>query len=221
MAPRELPHSHPETPLIEIAFMMMLAIGLIGLGPWLAAGASPTPSDQAKIERTTLDKTKSDKTGLLKEKLAAMEALRGQIGIKLIEASTKRNSLAGRIDPLELEIQALSSEYGITGFSQTPDHPDVQFGLMNLSYLYGYHDAIRGAIARLREVDHALQYLHQQVRDDLEVIATLSDFTIDALVNRIDGTLDFPEAHQSHLIDAAQLNPPAAETVFRRIVAAP
>jgi len=188
----------------QALFISILILGL--LGPWPASTAAAS---------------KADKTRLLKEKMSAMETLRGQIGLKLIEASAIRSKLKGRIEPLELEIKTLSEHHQLTAFDQTEAYPRIAFGLKTLAHLTGYYEAIRSAIAGLREADHALQYLHRQVRDDLEVIATLSDFAIEAQITRIDAALDFPQAQQAHLIDATKVQPPSPASLFSQMLAAP
>jgi hypothetical protein len=187
----------------RILFMALLT-GLL-LGGALAPGHGETRS----------------KPDLLRDKLAAIEALRGQIGLKLIEASSIRSVLKRRIDPLELEIRTLCGQQRFSQFAESEGDPRIKFGLKTLVHLQGYYDAIREAISRLREADQTLQYLHQQIRDDLEVMATLTDFTIEALLTRINGALDFPEAHQAHLIDAARLTPPGPAEIFERLAKAP
>ena len=199
---RHIPH--PSKQAGRMLLISIVVLGLVGFRPAWAATAS-----------------KADKTELLKEKLSAMETLRGQMGIKLFQASAIRSNLKSRIDPLELELKSLSEHYQFTAFDQAGAHPGIAFGLKTLAHFDGYYQAILGVIRSLREADHTLQYLHQQVRDDLEVIATLSDLAIEAQIDRIDAALDFPQAHQAHLIDAAQVTPPSPEAVFNRLMVTP
>ena len=163
------------------------------------------------------DSLAATKTDLLKDKLAAMETLRGQIGLKLIEASAIRNRLQGAIDPLMQETKTLIKQHRLTEFPQTGAYPQIKYGLKTLAYLQGYFQAIQQAIAHFRQVDHELQYLIQQVRDDLRIISTLNDFTIDSLIAKIDRSLNFPNAHQPHLLEAQRLKPPAPEALFNAI----
>ena len=103
----------PKGGMLLLAALVLLLVAVLDPSSSAGQGAASAPAD---------------KTELLQRKLAAMEELRGRIGLKLIEASGLRDSLTSRIVPLELELQTLAAQHHCSTFAQTAEHPQILAG---------------------------------------------------------------------------------------------
>lgn len=182
--------------------LIIFAIGILLLFnmDWAEGASSPKPTE-------------------LKRKINEMSSLRRTVENRVDIAVKTREQLQKQIDELANEINRELDSRVINSYSMAVKVPRINYNIKLIQQLLAYIDRLDQREQYFRIGSETLEYLNQQVNDDLNLIRTLNDMEVDELIDRINAVLDeyIPETQRPLFsVDNIQCRP--AEEIWRGIV---
>jgi hypothetical protein len=129
-----------------------------------------------------------------------------------------RQALADQMAALAEEIRYEKDRWRIESFRDSVGFPRIAYDLQLLQQLQAYVGRLDERIAYFREAGEVLDFYFQQINDDLMMIRTLDDFTVDQLIDRINGALDeYVPASQKKIVALENLKLKDPEIIWQEI----
>ena len=161
----------------------------------------------------------SPKSMELKRKVNEISSLRSTVESQVDVAAKTREKLQKQIDELANEINRELVSREINSYSKAAKVPRIKYNIELIQMLLAYIDRLDQRERYYRAGNEILEYLNQQVNDDLKLIRTLNDMEVDELIDRINAVLDeyIPETQRPLFsVDNIEIRP--AEEIWRGIV---
>jgi hypothetical protein len=164
----------------------------------------------------------ADKAAELQRKMADVSLLQAQLAEKKNQAIRIREQLYGHLETLKAEILTEQKQARITTYPAALKCPRIRYNLRLSGEIHAYiakfNDKIRFYQIGLDKLD----YLYQQVDDDLKIIQTINNLKIEALTAQIEAVIAeyLPEAHRI-LINLEPLQEENPQLLWEKIASAP
>lgn len=130
------------------------------------------------------------KSAELQRKAEEIASLRIAVSEKVEQAEQMREQLVRLIEAYALEIRREKSRWRYASFRNAVGNPRIAYDLQLVQQLEAYIALLDGRIAYFRQAGQVLEYYFRQINDDLLMIRTLDDFTVDLLISNINDALD-------------------------------
>jgi hypothetical protein len=145
----------------------------------------------------------------LQRKIADITLLKGQLGDRQQQAEAALEALLKQQNDLLAEVHVLIKSLKIKTFHEAQQHLRMRYDMELLGTIAAYRQAFETKIRFYQTGRGKLTYLKQLADDDAKMIATLSDFRIDALATQISLVINqyLKEAH------AIQIDPQHIEVM--------
>ena len=164
----------------------------------------------------------NDKGVQLRQVMADIALLSGQMNQRKADAETIRDQLASQLKTITSEVRKLIREAGINNQAEALAHPRIYHDLMLMAEMRAYIDRYSRKIGYYRVAGDRLGYLYQQADDDLKIVNTLSDLKIGALVSQTQKILDgYLADAQTLVIHPQRITIAPPEKVWRRLTGTP
>ena len=168
---------------------------------------------------TEADGASSPKSMELKKKLAEMSSLQLIVEHRIGIAAATRDQLQQQINELADEINQELVSREINSYSAAAKVPRIKYNIKLIQQLLAYIDRLDQREQYFRTGNETLEYLLQQVNDDLELIRTLNDMEVDELIYKINGIIDeYMLETQRPLFSIENIQSRPAEEIWRGIV---
>jgi hypothetical protein len=136
------------------------------------------------------DGASSPKAMELKRKITEMSSLQRVVEGQIDMSVKTRDQLQKQIDELANEINREILRLKINSYTAAERIPRIKYNIKLIQQLLAYIDRLDQREQYFRIGDETLEYLNQQVNDDLKLIRTLDDMQVDELIDRINTILD-------------------------------
>jgi hypothetical protein len=152
-------------------------ISVIGVGmAWLVFSSPCTGADFKSAE--------------LQRKVAEIASLRIKLAEKIERAEDMRGQLAALKDGYAAEIRHEKNRWQVASYRNAIGNPRIAYDLRLLQQLDAYITELDKRILYFRRAGEVLDHYFRQINDDLMMIRTLDDFTVDRLISKINDALD-------------------------------
>ena len=161
------------------------------------------------------------KSAELQRKAEEIASLRITLSDKVGQAEAMRQELAALMDGYAAEIRHEKNRWRYASYRNAVGNPRIAYDLQLLQQLQAYVSELDRRIAYFRQAGQVLEHYFRQINDDLMMIRTLDDFTVDQLISKINDALDeyVPATIKKTVhVDRLQLKDP--EIIWQEIVTA-
>ena len=161
-----------------------------------------------------------EKTALLQQKISDIQALQEKIGDIKIRAVALHGVLQGKAEKYTAEINKEKTVRKLKSFNQAIGVYRIRYNLKLVQQIRAYLAAVSGRIEFFQAGRERIDFLHEQARDDLKMVQTLSDMEIADLIHRIDRALEkYETAAAGSLFDIEKIQQEKLETLWKTISA--
>jgi hypothetical protein len=150
----------------------LIALIVVGAMVWSSTATADTKREQ------------------LRQTMADISLLNGQLGQRKTDADGIREALSTRLKAIKTEALRELQDKGIHSDAQALSNPRLFYDLRLMAEIQAYIDRYTQKIAYYRVACDRLSYLYQQADDDLKIVSTLSDLKIDALIAQVEKILN-------------------------------
>jgi len=159
------------------------------------------------------------KTTELNRKMAEISSLQQSLSQKILLVMQRQEQLKQKVDELEKEIKQEKEQLQIESYLKAIRNPRIEFNLKLIQLLFGYITGLTEKISYFQNGYQTLEFVRQQVQDDLLMIKTLNDMEIDKLIAQINSVLDefIPELGQP-LFDTNDIPSKKTEKIWNEII---
>jgi len=159
------------------------------------------------------------KTTELNRKMAEISSLQQSLSQKILLVMQRQEQLKQKVDELEKEIKQEKEQLQIESYLKAIRNPRIEFNLKLIQLLFGYITGLTERISYFRNGYQTLEFVRQQVQDDLLMIKTLNDMEIDKLIAQINSVLDefIPELGKP-LFDTNDISSKKTEKIWNEII---
>ena len=159
------------------------------------------------------------KTTELNRKMAEISSLQQSLSQKILLVMQRREQLKQKVDELEKEIKQEKEQLQIESYLKAIRNPRIEFNLKLIQLLFGYITGLTEKISYFQNGYQTLEFVRQQVQDDLLMIKTLNDMEIDKLIAQINSVLDefIPELGKP-LFDTNDIPSKKTEKIWNEII---
>lgn len=139
----------------------------------------------------------NSKVQQLRQKIADISLLKQQLYDRSEKAEVILNELLTQRNNIVSEIRILVKSLNIKSLEQARQHNRIHYNIELLRLLVAYIDEFDSKVHTYKTGFDKLAYLNQLANDDIRMVATLSDFEIDALTTQISLVINryMTEAH--------------------------
>jgi hypothetical protein len=154
-------------------------------------------------------------TDELQRKIADIALLNQQLGDRMRQAEAALEAVLKQQNSLADEVHLLIKSFKIKSFEDTRSNLRLGNDLELLRTIDAYRRAFEAKIRFYQTGRNKLTYLQQLVEDDSRMVATLSDFQIDALTTQVSLVINqyLDDAH-SIQIDSQNIDMVSAQTIW-------
>lgn len=155
----------------------------------------------------------------LQRKIADLSLLRQQLGDRQIQAEQALEALLNQQNNLLAEVHLLIKSLNIKTFEEAQNHLRLRYDIDLLKMIAAYLNEFETKIRFFKTGQDKLAYLQQLAEDDSRMIATLSEFQIDALATQISLVINqyLSEAH-SIQIDISTIKMASGQHIWENII---
>ena len=159
------------------------------------------------------------KTTELNRKMAEISSLQQSLSQKILLVMQRQEQLKQKVDELEKEIKQEKEQLQIESYLKAIRNPRIEFNLKLIQLLFGYITGLSERISYFQNGYQTLEFVRQQVQDDLLMIKTLNDMEIDKLIAQINSVLDefIPELGKP-LFDTNDIPSKKTEKIWNEII---
>ena len=159
------------------------------------------------------------KTTELNRKMAEISSLQQSLSQKILLVMQRQEQLKQKVDELEKEIKQEKEQLQIESYLKAIRNPRIEFNLKLIQLLFGYITGLTEKISYFQNGYQTLEFVRQQVQDDLLMIKTLNDMEIDKLIAQINSVLDefIPELGKP-LFDTNDIPSKKTEKIWNEII---
>lgn len=155
-----------------IIHRLLIAVIVVGAMAWSSTVTAETKREQ------------------LRQTMADISLLNGQMGQRKTDADGIREALSTRLKAIKTEALRELRDKGIRSDAQALNNPRLFYDLRLMAEIQAYIHRYTQKIAYYRVACDRLSYLYQQADDDLKIVSTLSDLKIDALIAQVEKILN-------------------------------
>lgn len=139
----------------------------------------------------------NSKVQQLRQKIADISLLKQQLHDRSEKAEVILNAMLAQRNDIVSEIRVLVKSLNIKSLEQARQHDRIHYNIELLRLLVAYIDELDSKVLTYKTGFDKLAYLNQLANDDIRMVATLSDFQIDALTTQISLVINryMTEAH--------------------------
>jgi hypothetical protein len=130
------------------------------------------------------------KSAELQRKVEEIASLRIKLAEKIERAEDMRGQLAALRDGYAAEIRHEKNRWQVASYRNAVGNSRIAYGLQLLQQLDAYITALDERIGFFRRAGEVLEHYFRQINDDLMMIRTLDDFSVDRLISKINDALD-------------------------------
>jgi hypothetical protein len=130
------------------------------------------------------------KSAELQRKAEEIAALRIKLSEKVDRAENMRQEMADLMEGYAAEIRREKNRWRFSSYRNAVGNLRIAYDLELLQQLQAYISELDKRIAYFRQAGQVLEYYFRQINDDLLMIRTLDDFTVDQLISKINNALD-------------------------------
>jgi len=159
------------------------------------------------------------KTKELNRKMAEISSLQQSLSQKILLVMQRQEQLKQKVDELEKEIKQEKEQLQIESYLKAIRNPRIEFNLKLIQLLFGYITGLTEKTSYFQNGYQTLEFVRQQVQDDLLMIKTLNDMEIDKLIAQINSVLDefIPELGKP-LFDTNDIPSKKTEKIWNEII---
>ena len=159
------------------------------------------------------------KTTELNRKMAEISSLQQSLSQKILLVMQKQEQLKQKVAELKKEIKQEKEQLQIEAYLEAIRNPRIEFNLKLIQLLFGYITGLSERISYFQNGYQTLEFVRQQVQDDLLMIKTLNDMEIDKLIAQINSVLDefIPELGKP-LFDTNDIPSKKTEKIWNEII---
>jgi hypothetical protein len=157
----------------------------------------------------------------LQRKIADITLLKKQLGDRQRQAESALETLLKQHNDLLAEAHVLISSFKIRSFEDSQQNLRLRYDMELLGTIAAYRRAFEAKIRLYQTGRDKLVYLQQLAQDDTKMVATLSDFQMDALATQISLVINqyLGEAHNIQ-IDPQAIEPVSSQKIWENIATA-
>ena len=183
----------------------MVRSGMFILVAWLLVSGTGTGADFKSAE--------------LQRKAEEIAALRITVSDKIERAIQMRRQLTQQMDAYAIEIRHEKSRWRYASYRNAVGNPRIAYDLKLVQQLQAYITLLDGRIAYFTHAEEVLAFYFRQINDDLLMIRTLDDFTVDQLISRINDALDeYVPATIKKTVQIDQLQLKDTEIIWQEVI---
>ena len=182
-------------------------IGMIMLVSWMFIAGSGMGADFKAAE--------------LQRKAEEIASLRVTIAEKVSRADDMRRQLSDQMNAYVKEIRHEKNRWQLNSYRNAVGNPRIAYDLQLLQQLQAYIAELDKRILYFKQAGQVLEHYFRQINDDLMMIRTLDDFTVDQLISKINDSLDeYVPATIKKTVQVDRLLLKDTEIIWQEIVAA-
>ena len=161
------------------------------------------------------------KAAELQRKAEEIASLRVTIAEKVSRAQDMRQQLGDLRNGYEAEIRHEKNRWQLNSYRNAVGNPRIAYDLQLLQQLQAYISELDKRILYFKQAGQVLEHYFRQINDDLMMIRTLDDFTVDQLISNINDALDeYVPATIKKTVQVDHLQLKDTEIIWQEIVAA-